>query len=335
LIRSGPIDRGTFEIVARVRAAMSRPYANLAYDRTVAAITAISDDPISLSWTPWRPLLGAWSDPAIASVPGLYRIRPSGHENLAYIGQTGKGTMHLRSRLSMLEGVFGAEMPYRDPHTAAPALWALVQLGDTLEVSVAPVEGSTPWRLGLEALQVALHRQRHGRSPTASFGRMPVGFRISSGNNARLVAAGKRYRGGRSDERGACHELGIPPLGPLTGTPQDMSWCGVPWLPWRPLREALDGLGRAYGLYRLRGDDAATLLYIGQGVIAARLSAHLLKTRNRANQQGAIFKAQRRLEYSYAVSDTWSTLHRLELETDLIAGHVLSTRTVPPAQFIG
>ncbi len=30
----------------------------------------------------------------------------------------------------------------------------------------------------------------------ASFGRMPAGYRMSSENNARLAAAGRRYRGG-------------------------------------------------------------------------------------------------------------------------------------------
>ncbi len=74
--------------------------------------------------------------------------------------------MNLHKRLAMLRGVYGQQMPYRDPHAAAPALWALVQEGGALEVSVAPVEGPKPWRLGLEAVVFALYRQQHGCSPT-------------------------------------------------------------------------------------------------------------------------------------------------------------------------
>jgi hypothetical protein len=56
--------------------------------------------------------------------PGLYRIRRRGREDLDYLGQTG---LTLRQRVVMLRGVFGDVMPYRDPHTAGPGLWALRQ----------------------------------------------------------------------------------------------------------------------------------------------------------------------------------------------------------------
>ena len=54
-------------------------------------------------------------------------------------------TMNLRKRLGMLRGDYSELMPYRNPHTAGPALWALYhQSGEEFEVSVVPVEGSTP-----------------------------------------------------------------------------------------------------------------------------------------------------------------------------------------------
>jgi hypothetical protein len=128
-----------------------------------------------LRWGLWRRLATASRDPEIPHLPGLYRIRRVGRDDLDYFGQTGQGTMTLRKRLSLLRGVYGEIMPYRDPHTAGPALWALNhQTGDDFEVSVVPVAGSTPWRKGLEALAIALYRQRHSRSPTIEFGRMPV-----------------------------------------------------------------------------------------------------------------------------------------------------------------
>jgi hypothetical protein len=74
----------------------------------------------------------------------------------------------------MLGGVNGELMPYRDPHTAGPRLWALFhQTGEDFEVPVVPFEGSTPWRKGLEVLAIALYRQEHARSPTVEFGSMP------------------------------------------------------------------------------------------------------------------------------------------------------------------
>ena len=75
----------------------------------------------------------------------------------------------------MLKGIYTEEMPYRDPHTAAPGLWALRHSTQTaFEVAFCPVEADTPRRRGLEAVAIAIHRQCHGRSPTLNFGRMPA-----------------------------------------------------------------------------------------------------------------------------------------------------------------
>jgi len=142
----------------------------------------------------WRPLAAASRDPEIPHLPGLYRIRRMGRDDLDSTGQTGTGTMTLRKRLGMLRGVSGELMPYRDPHTAGPALWALShQTGEDFEVSVVPVEGSTPWRKGLEALAIAPYRQQHGRSPTLEFGSMPAGYRTSSSYDRRRHETGSDF----------------------------------------------------------------------------------------------------------------------------------------------
>jgi hypothetical protein len=87
----------------------------------------------------------------LAAAPGLFRIRRIGRDDLDHIGQTGMGTMTLRKRRGMPRGVYGELMPYRDPHTAGPAVWTLYQrIGEEFEVSVVPVEGSTQWRKGIE-----------------------------------------------------------------------------------------------------------------------------------------------------------------------------------------
>jgi hypothetical protein len=214
-----------------------------------------------LRWGGWRPLATASRDAEIPPAPGLYHIRRIGREDVDYIGQTGMGTMTLRKRLGMLRGVYGTLMPYRDPHTAGPALWALYhQTGEDFEVSVIPVAGSTPWRKGLEALAIALYRQEHGRSPTVEFGRMPAGFRASSSYNRRLLEAGRVFRGSPSEESDASHVSGIPPLGPLAGDPHGPAWGGHDWSPWIPLEEIPACRPQRSGLYRIRGREPGPLL---------------------------------------------------------------------------
>ncbi len=287
-------------------------------------------------WSPWVFLEGSWRGDRIPSSPGLYRIRRAGRTDLDYIGQTGMGSMTLRKRLAMLKGVFGDEMPYRDPHTAGPALWALRHAtGEESEASVAVIEGSTPWRKGMEAVAIAKYRQEHGRSPTVNFGRMPKGYLMSSANNARLVAAGKRFRGGPTDEQDESHVPGIAPMGALDGDVNNDRWCGHSWSEWVPLEEA----GRvvpagALGLYRLRGDADEGLVYVGEGKIRDRLGAHRRKMDAPNHPQGVVMR-RGRITCSWVENNSWVRHRRLELETDLIAAHILGTGKVPLAQFLG
>lgn len=164
---------------------------------------------------------------------------------------------------------------------------------------------------------------------------MPPGFRPSSGNNAQLVAAGVRVHGGASTESHSRHEAGIAPYGPLEGDPQGDDWGGHAWTAWVPLQD----VGRhapflASGLYRIRGTDPVTLLYVGEGNVRGRLTAHLKKTADAHHPQGIIFATQDRLESSWTINGAWLDHQRLELENDLIAAHIIETRIVPAAQFL-
>lgn len=302
----------------------------------LAASYSATDEEL-LQWSPWQPLMGCWRGRLIPALPGLYRIRRAGHEDLDYIGQTGSGRMTLRKRLAMLCGVYAGDMPYRDPHTAAPALWALRHRdGCDFEVSVAPVAGTTQWRKGLEALAISLYREERKSSPCVNFGRMPAGYGMSSGNNTSLASSGKRFRGGLTRVAGACHVPGIKPAGPLIGDVQGPGWCGHCWSGWLQVSEAVRMLPlAAAGLYRLRGRGLPGLLYVGQGKFRGRLAAHLAKARFTAGAQGEIFAGVSSLECSWVVGDAWLPHQRLELENDLIAAHVLSTGTAPAAQFLG
>jgi hypothetical protein len=291
----------------------------------------------TLAWSPWVPHLGCWRGSTIPDVPGLYRIRRVGQSFLDYVGQTGKGEMTLRKRLGMQRGIYAAEMPYTDPHTAAPSLWALRQAaGVEFEVSVASVPGCVAWRKGLEALAVALHRQEFGRSPTVNFGRMPAGFRKSSGNNRRLAETGRRFRGGMCNTDEPHHAPGTPPAGTLTGDPADDGWCGHAWSTWLPLDLATAlPPPTATGLYRIRAAAGDGLLYIGEGLVSARLIAHWRKSRRPGYPQGDVFGSAGQLECSWVLNASWLSHQRLELECDLIGAHLLATANVPLAQFRG
>ncbi|MBD2341452.1 GIY-YIG nuclease family protein [Calothrix sp. FACHB-156] len=290
------------------------------------------------SWSSWQPLNGCWRGSLIPNLPGLYRIRRVNRDDLDYIGQTGEGTMTLKKRLGMLRGVYEEEMPYRDPHTAAPALWALRHSSNCeFEVSVLPVQGTTSWRKGLEALAISLYRQKYSQSPTVNFGRMPVGYRMSTSNNSKLVQAGKRFRGGLISELEQSHLPGISPLGELQKDLQTNHWCGHQWSDWIPL--TLAGLtslaNNSLGLYRIRSSNQLELLYIGQGIIKARLANHLGKAQNPKTEQEQVFANARVLECSWVINNSWVPHQRLELENDLIAAHLLFMETVPNAQFLG
>lgn len=131
-------------------------------------------------WSEWFPLARAVPASLLPEVPGLYRTRESGSDEVLYVGQTGRG---LRSRLGALrQGVSSAHMPFRDPHAAAPALWALLDSnpGVALEASVVPGPDDTPTRRGWEDLCLGRYRQTHKRSPAFNFARMPPGYAASS-----------------------------------------------------------------------------------------------------------------------------------------------------------
>lgn len=293
-----------------------------------------SDGELGICWSDPVLLAEAVRGVAVPAVPGLYRIRRIGMEGWDYIGQTGSGQMNLRRRMAMLKGIYLDEMPYRDPHTAGPALWALLQTtGIPFEASFCHVTGETPWRKSLEAVSIARHRQCYGRSPTVNFGRMPPGYRMSSGNNARLVAAGKRFRGGRCEEATDAHRAGQPPVAPLDADTAGARWCGHGWSEWLPLiPEALATMQAGNGLYRIQGAKK-NIVYVGEGGLRRRLAAHATKLIT-SSTQGLVLKNAAPLRFS-TVAGPWHGHQRLELETDLIAAYVLATRRVPLAQFIG
>jgi hypothetical protein len=291
-----------------------------------------------LTWGPWYPLNGASRNEAIPhQAGGLYRIRKVGSSTLSYIGQTGPSSRGFRGRMSNLLGIYKDIMPYRDPHTAAPALWVQSQMGEKLEVSVCSLDVSPQWRKGMEALAIFLYRQAHRMSPDFNFGRMPTGYKMPSGNNSKLKALGKLTRGQKTEEHLSCHINGISPMTSLDDNVTSFTWCGHKWSPWFDF-SGIDNLSEAStGLYRIKSVNDHELLYIGEGKIKSRLKAHINKVNRPQDPQGRIFVHRDRLQLSWVNEGDWRghKHQRLELENDLIAAHILETRSVPKAQFLG
>ena len=65
-----------------------------------------------------------------------------------------------------------------------------------------------------------------------------------------------------------------------------------------------------------------------------RLATHRRK-RTAASAQGVVFAQAGELQASCVTEERWLPHHRLELETDLIAAHMIVTGRPPAAQFLG
>jgi hypothetical protein len=284
-------------------------------------------------WSSWVPL---GKGPVASDVPaaaGLYRIRTDHDDVLDYVGQTGIGTMNLRKRLAMLSGIWGGEMPYRDPHTAAPALWAWIRSGRRdVEASVYRIEGDVQLRKAFECLAIARHRWRFEVSPRWNFGRMPADFSMSSGNNARLVAAGRRFRGAPCTSSEPGHVAGVGPVSRPGDDPVGDDWGGLDWCRWTPMAQAAAS-AKGSGIYRVRDGSSGSLIYVGEGVVASRLRTHLAKARQPEHRQARWF-AMPGVDCSW-VQTQWLAHQRQEIENDLIANHVDLFGVPPAAQFLG
>ena len=168
-----------------------------------------------------------------------------------------------------------------------------------------------------------------------NFGRMPPGFRMSSGRNARLAKQGKQFRGGPTGKSNSSQLPGIAPVGSLDGDTGGPEWCGHRWSEWLPIREAaLEASGDSYGLYRVRGIGRDALAYLGEGRLARRIRARARRAADLDHPQGEALAAEGDLESSWVIGN-WPNHQRLELETDLIGSHLLVTSRIPVAQFLG
>jgi len=286
----------------------------------------VKDGHESLVWSKWKLL----SEPKAISAPskrGLYMARDASSETILYVGETGAKS-GLGGRISQLRTCLRDEMPYADPHTAAPALWAyLADGGGSIEISFAIYEGDKQTRMSHEAVLISQLRDSVGESPLASFGRMPNGWIKSTGNNRSLTNSGKRHRGERDPS-----QVRIPSIKSsldISKSTTHEKWGNLGWSSWneQPPTEAFNGI------YRIRESNRTSLTYIGEGVVSNRLRSHLKKGIDQFHRQFEFFSQS--IEFSWVATPELTSTQRKELENDLIASHFLFTGLCPPAQFLG
>jgi len=107
-----------------------------------------------IEWSPWKELDSDTLATA-PDVPGLYRVRHQSREGLSYIGESGDTEHRIRA---LARRVHDSEMPFRDPHTAAPCLWAIRNdddLGFELSYTTPNRAADNQQRKGLEAALIA------------------------------------------------------------------------------------------------------------------------------------------------------------------------------------
>ena len=273
-----------------------------------------------LPWSPWVPFDAPREFFYIPKEPGIYRIRPVGKDFLMYISETNR-TLH--QRLGELRQSLRRTdlMPWNDPDSSAPPLWAWRDAeGYQYECSAAPLDASPAGRRAMESFLLYSYRQEVRESPVCNFGRFPPRYRCSTSKSRNL-------RGGKlkcDQQDNPAGWPSIPPLCPY-GKPGDPDWMELEWSERRTLApENLSDIPAGAGLFLLTDADSQEILFIGQ----AQDCRKKLLARCGRDPDGRI------LEFSCQILGEQVFLHNLrELENDLIGNFYEHYRKAPEFQF--
>ena len=212
-------------------------------------------------------------------------------------------------------------MPWNDPHTAAPSLWAWQDAeGFEYECSAAPLDASQGGRRGMESYLLYRYRQERGESTLCNFGRFHPRYRKSTNRK-------ENRRGGRLADEDKDNPAGgpsVPPL-PVIGAPGDHNWMGLAWSGKKPLDgENIRTLPPLAGWYILSEGASNDIIYIGQSSdCAKRLRDHAMK-----------FLDGNDLMFSWYSSEKPLIPYNLkEWENDLIGNYFEMYRKAPKYQF--
>lgn len=209
------------------------------------------------------------------------------------------------------------DMPWNDPHTAAPNLWVWRQeQGWDYEVSVATTPELTRQnREGLECLLLWRYRLERGESTLCNHGRFHPNYIKSSDRS-------KGQRGRKLDANEPRNPAGgpsCPPLKPLN-THTSSDWMGLSWTAFKELSVAKFAPAEP-GVYKIVDSKSQELLYLGE--------TNNLRNRVNSHKRKFIDAA-----FSYTKLSKEIPYHqRLEIENDLIGYHYYLTGKSPICQF--
>jgi hypothetical protein len=275
----------------------------------------LAPDWCRLAWSAFISF-NSWQAGVLPTGAGVYRVRVAGVDQLAYVGQTGR---NLRERLAVLRlHTRAAEMPFNDPHTAAPRLWSYRDAdGLEYEASAAEVCLAETDRMALECYLLWRYRLEAGCSTLCNFGRMHL--RYNAPRNRSTGVRGRRLGVGEPNGGGGPSVLALPHV----GMPGAAGWMGLTWSPALPLAAAsLAGVRAVPGVYTLTR-ETGDVVYVGKSRdLAGRLRSH---SRYRWG-----------MEVRYSVSELppgYTPTQLLEVENDLIAGFYAEHRKAPLCQF--
>ena len=259
-----------------------------------------------MHWTGWVPFDGG-DFKSLPTSAGIYRVRIRYQNRLAYIGQTGR---NLRERLSDLRrNTLARDMPFNDPHTAAPSLWAWRHAeGYEYECSAFTSDLDAQHRQALECWLLWQYRLESGCSTLCNHGHFHPHYLKSRDRKTGI-------RGGRLEFFGES-------ISSTSGLQHsDEGFMGLAWSEWHKLDELV--APKSPGVYRIAA--GSQVIYIGESSrLAARLKAHA------RNDWGCDRPAA---SFCVLAPDT-PKQHLHEIESDLIAGHYHSHGSPPTKQFL-
>ncbi len=268
-----------------------------------------------LIWTDWIELTSKSKERVIIlGKQGVYRVRAEGYDGLVYVGQT--NNLKIRTG-SLARNTNRVEMPWNDPHTAAPNLWAWKQdKGWKYEVSVAITSLTKQNRMALECFLLWKYRQEKGESTLCNHGRFHPDYTKPSNK-------GKNKKGSKIDEKAPRNVSWGPSYSPLLTweSYRAENWMKLAWNEFQLIAEQHD-VPVESGLYKITDPSTQKLLYIGE---SKNLNDRLSKHKQRFH----------RAQFSYV--ETPSIIHkyqRLEIENDLIGHYYKHNRISPRNQFL-
>ena len=206
-------------------------------------------------------------------------------------------------------------MDINDPHTAAPAHWALIQeQGFDFEVAAAVVSSDTQMRQCQEDWLLFSYRLQSGHSTLCNHGRMHP--RWTSPSNRKLGRGMVR----RDVESQLDLSLSLPPV-VYTEDPTAAEWLRLKWSQWIDLRSGESTVPTGSGVYRL--SDGTDPIYLGESInLRARLLSHARR----------LTSATLHASCARMVNPTKVELR--ERETDLIGAFIQATGTPPRYQYL-